>query len=73
MLIARLHLDDGSEVERPILDGETVPYRIHHIEDQEDKSIIRTFAYRNGQSGGETIIHYDEMADKTEFVTRQSA
>jgi hypothetical protein len=73
MLIARLHFDNGSEVEQPISDGQTVPYRLKHVEDKGEDMIVRTFGYRAGQPAGDLVIHYDELSDKTESVRKQGA
>ena len=71
MLMARLHFEDGTEVEQPIGDGQTVPFRVQHVQDVGDDLTVRTFAYRVGQASGELVIHYDEMpaASKTVHKT----
>ena len=73
MLTVRLHFNDGSEVEQPISDGQTVPYRVQHVEDAGESMIVRTFGYRAGQPVGDMVIHYDELKAETESVRNQWA
>ena len=73
MLTARLHFNDGSEVEQPISDGQTVPYRLQHVEDAGETMVVRTFGYRAGQPVGDLVIHYDELKSATESVRKQGA
>ena len=68
MLTALLHFDDGTEVEQPIGDGQTVPFRLQHIQDLKDDSTLRTFAYRVGQPAGEMVIHYDELPPRSKTI-----
>jgi hypothetical protein len=73
MLIAQLHFEDGSETEQPIPDGQTVPFRLQHIQDGDGEMIVHTFAYRKGQPGTEHVIHYDELPNKIASARQQSA
>ena len=73
MPTARLHFEDGSEVEQPIPDGQTIPYRLQHIEDGSDAMIVRTFAYRQKQPTDDLFVHYDEMPAKAETVNKKAA
>lgn len=68
MLMARLHFDDGSEVEQPIGDGQTVPFRLQHVQDIGDEPKVRTFAYRAGQPAGDLVIHYDELPARSKVI-----
>ena len=73
MLTAQLHFKDGSEVEQPISDGQTVPYRLQHVEDAGELMIVRTFGYRAGQTVDGIVIHYDELSAESESVRKQWA
>jgi hypothetical protein len=68
MLMAQLHFDDGTMVEQPIGDGQTVPFRLQHVHDLNEDTKVHTFAYRAGQPTGELIIHYDELVPKPKIV-----
>ena len=68
MLTARLHFEDGTEIEQPIGDGQTVPFRLQHIEEIGEDYRVRTFAYRTGQEEGKLVIHYDELPAKSKVV-----
>lgn len=68
MLMARLHFENGSELEQPIGDGQTVPFRLQHVKDSGEDLEVHTFAYRTGQASGELVIHYDEVTPTPKIV-----
>jgi hypothetical protein len=73
MPTAKLHFENGSEVDQPIPEGQTVPYRLQHIEDLDDAMTVRTFAYRKRQPEDGSEIHYDELPAKAESVRKHTA
>ena len=68
MLTAKLNFADGTAVERPIDDGQTVPNLVQHVDEGDDATTLRIFQYRKGQLLDDHFVHYDEIRSKVVSV-----